>query len=355
MKKRLKHGGDWAGFADEFGYEPLDFSMNVNPAGTPPEVVSAIANSACEAWKYPDPLCRELVEAIADYENCNKEYVLCGCGAADIIYRAVLAQNPGKALVTAPTFGEYEDALSLIGCEVVRYGLDEKNCFRIGDDILNSIDESVDIMFICEPNNPTGVTTDKGLLHRIIDKCKACGTRLIIDECFNDFLVNGKDHSVKNMLEGSKNLVVLKAFTKNFSMAGVRLGYCLCSDVKFIEKMRSSGQPWSVSVIAQKAGVAALKCSDRVKRLGEEIAIERNYLINAMADLGIETVKSEANYILFRAESDIEDFLRTNGIIIRNCSNYYGLGEGWFRIAVKTRKDNERLIENIGNWKKTRK
>ena len=350
MKRKLNHGGDWAGFKEEFGYDPLDFSMNVNPMGMPDAVRKAIADSAADAWKYPDPLCRRLVDAIAEYEHCSAEHVLCGCGAADIIYRAVLAEAPKRALVTAPTFGEYEEALSLTDCEVISYLLSENNDFGIGEDILKYIDETVDMVFLCEPNNPTGVTTDRKLLEKIIEKCGESGTRLIVDECFNDFLENPEMHSLKGYIEKSDRLIILKALTKNFSMAGVRLGYCLCSDRIALERMRKSGQPWPVSVLAQNAGIAAFGCADRLADLGRVTAVERRYLLSEMRKIGLEPVESEANYILFKAETGLESYLRNKGILIRNCSNYRGLGEGWFRTAVRTRKENEKLIEEMRSW-----
>lgn len=350
MRKKLVHGGDWAGFAEEFGYEPLDFSMNVNPAGMPEAVRQAIADSAPEAWKYPDPLCRDLVNAIAEYESCSTKHILCGCGAADIIYRAVLAEKPERALITAPTFGEYSEALELADCETVSYILREADGFRIGEDILDYIDDTIDMMFLCEPNNPTGVTTDTVLLERIIEKCSESGTRIIVDECFNDFLENAAEHTLRQHLEKSDRLLILKAFTKNFSMAGVRLGYCLCSDEKLLDRMRRAGQPWPVSVMAQHAGIAALGCADDLKELGIETGKERRYILDEMCSMGLEPVESEANYILFRADSTLEAYLRNKGILIRNCSNYNGLGEGWFRVAVRTRNDNIKLIKEMRAW-----
>lgn len=350
MTKRLKHGGDWAGFAEEFGYEPLDFSMNVNPAGMPEAVRKAIADSAADAWKYPDPLCRSLTDTISAYEGCSVKHIFCGCGAADIIYRAVLAECPKHALVTAPTFGEYREALEMTDCEIISYILREENGFRVGHDILEYIDETLDMMFLCEPNNPTGVTTDRELLIKIINKCNESGTRLIVDECFNDFLENAGAHSLRDFIEKSDRLLILKALTKNFSMAGVRLGYCLCSDEAALEGMRRAGQPWSVSVMAQNAGIAAFGCAECLPELGKTTGEERRYLIGEMRKLGLSPVESEANYILFRADNNLEEFLRNKGILIRNCSNYEGLGEGWFRVAVRLRNDNEKLIKEMRAW-----
>ena len=157
-------------------------------------------------------------------------------------------------------------------------------------------------------------------------------------------------HSLKGYIEKSDRLLILKALTKNFSMAGVRLGYCLCSDRIALERMRRSGQPWPVSVLAQNAGIAAFGCADRLADLGKVTAVERRNLLGEMRKTGLNPVESEANYILFKAETGLESYLRNKGILIRNCSNYRGLGEGWFRTAVRTRKENEKLIEEMRSW-----
>lgn len=351
MKKRLRHGGDWAGFAEEYGYEPMDFSMNVNPEGMSDKIKEAIIDSIEDGWKYPDPLCRKLTKAISDYEGCSENHILCGSGAADLIYRAVLALQPRKALVTAPTFGEYEEALSLVDCEIIRYVLNEETGFKIQEDMLKLIDDGLDMIFICEPNNPTGVVTDRELLDRIVDRCEAFGVRMIVDECFNEFLIKGGSHSLKTKADEVENLLILKAFTKCFSMAGIRLGYCICSDMDFIEKMRRAGQPWSVSVIAQAAGIAALEDEDVLKNLGEKTAEERQYMMAEMDKMGFEIIESEANYILFKSDAGLEEELRSKGILIRNCSNYPGLGEGWFRVAVRKRDENMKLMKAMKEWK----
>ena len=112
----------------------------------------------------------------------------------------------------------------------------------------------LDILFLCEPNNPTGRTTPRALLLRILERCAACGTRLVVDECFNEFLDDPAAHTLLGELEGHENLLLLRAFTKWYAMAGVRLGYALCADGALLERMRAAGQPWAVSALAQAAG-----------------------------------------------------------------------------------------------------
>ena len=223
------HGGDWAGYRAEFGRDPLDFSANVSPLGLPEGVAKAITAALATADRYPDPFCRALREKLAAHEGVPAEQLLCGNGAADLIFRLVWAKRPRKALVTAPTFAEYAAALETVGCTVERYFLREADDFAVTEAFCGTIDDSVDMVFLCQPNNPTGQLTPPALVARILEKCTACGALLLLDECFLDFLPDHASLTAKPLL-GSGNLLILKAFTKLYGMAGVRLGYALSAD-----------------------------------------------------------------------------------------------------------------------------
>ena len=345
MTVKLTHGGDAAGFRREYGYDPLDFSANVSPLGVPDSVVRAITEAAIEADKYPDPLCRDLCDAIGEYEGVDPSFVICGNGAADIIFRFAGAMKNKKVLVTAPTFSEYETALAANGCEVTRYTLKEENGFRVGTGFLEEITDDTDIVFLCEPNNPTGVTSGRDFLKEALTRCEKHGALLVIDECFNEFIDDPQSLTMKEALSSTKSLLILKAFTKVFAMAGVRLGYCLCSNEEVLKGIREAGQPWSVSGLAQAAGIAALSEPEYVTRLSAMVRTERPFLKEGLEKLGLKVMPGEANYLLFRGPFDLEDRMRKRGILIRNCSNYPGLGEGWFRTSVRTREDNEKLLQ----------
>ena len=182
----LIHGGDWAGFEARHGQAPLDFSVNVSPLGVPGGVRRAIELAAMEADRYPDPLCRGLRHGIAEKTGIPVEQVLCGNGAAELIFRAVLARRPRQALLTAPTFAEYEAALRTVDCQIVYYGLREETGFVLGSGILEAIQPGMDMVFLCQPNNPTGVTAPRSILLQVLERCQAVGALLVLDECFCD-------------------------------------------------------------------------------------------------------------------------------------------------------------------------
>lgn len=337
-----KHGGGCAAFEREYGFAPLDFSANVSPLGVPEGVREAVCRAASGIDRYPDPDCRALREAIAERENVPTEWVLCGNGASELIWRAVSAAAPKRALVTAPCFGEYEAALSACGCEIVRFALAEP--FALTEALLQEIDHNIDIVILCNPNNPTGRAVEPALLRRIVRRCRETGTRLLLDECFVDFLDEPEAHTMKGELANHPQLLILKAFTKLCGMAGARLGCALCADAAFLTAMRRAGPPWSVSSLAQAAGLAALREDDYVNRLRTLIRAERPRLRAALEALGLRVIPGEANFLLFRSETPLDAPLRERGILLRNCADFAGLDEAWHRAAVRTREENDRLI-----------
>lgn len=340
----LVHGGDWAGYRAEFGRDALDFSANVSPLGLPAGVAAAITAALPMADRYPDPLCRALRTKLAAAEGVDTAQILCGNGAADLIYRLALALRPRRALLPAPTFAEYAAALETVDCDVQRFLLREEKDFAVTDGFVDAIDDSTDAVFLCQPNNPTGQLTALPLVEQILHRCAACGTLLVVDECFLDFLPDHALHTAKGLL-GEGNLVILKAFTKLYGMAGVRLGYALSADTALLEQMQACGQPWGVSSLAQAAGLAALEETAYVEKVRALIAEQRPRLTAGLRALGLRVLEGRANYLLFQAPETLGEALRQRGAVLRSCANYPGLGPGWYRTAVRTGPENEQLLK----------
>lgn len=243
------HGGDVYGAEVAF-----DFSSNVNPLGTPPNVLAAISHAAMRVRQYPDPYCRALTAAIAAHEAVPEDFILCGAGAAELIYAYCDALRPKKAMELAPTFLEYSAAASHFGAEMVRVPLQAPE-FLPDDRLLDKLrEEAPDVLFLCTPNNPTGQTISRTLLQSVLDVALAQGTRVLLDECFLDFT---DEKSAKDLLGRYENLLILKAFTKSYALAGLRVGYCLTGDAHLLSQMAACSQPWNVSLPAQEAAVAA--------------------------------------------------------------------------------------------------
>ena len=353
---KLVHGGDIYSARERIQGTILDFSANINPLGLPDSVKSALMERLDDFALYPDPLCRELVQKIAESEQIAPEHILCANGAAELIFRLVQAIRPRCALVVAPTFAEYEQALNGCSCRIEYHLLKQEQDFVLDDSVLEKIHPHTGIVFLCNPNNPTGQLVDQKLLERILVRCSSCGALLVVDECFRDFLEDCDGNSMKGWVEKFPNLLILRAFTKHFAMAGLRLGYCLCANPPLLERMAGLGQPWGVSVPAQIAGVAALSDTDYLRRTRELIAQERDYLKQQLGKLPVRVIGSQANYIFFHAPEDSERenslaaALEQDGILIRSCDNYYGMPKGYYRIAVRSHADNQKLVEAMEHF-----
>ena len=332
------HGGDIYG-----GDVTLDFSANTNPLGTPQGVLDAVRDALPELHRYPDPYCRRLVEAIAAFEGVPRESVLCGNGAAELIYAYCQAVRPKRAVELAPTFSEYALSLARVGCRVERYVLRQENGFGLDEGFLEFLAQTVpEAVFLCNPNNPTGRCIPMPVLEQVLAFCSERGIRLFVDECFLD-LSEGAE-SLKGFLAGHPGLFLLKAFTKSYGMAGLRLGYCLCADGELLTEMSRTVQPWNVSLPAQAAGAAALKEREFLARTKALVARERPWLKEQLEAMGFWVCPSDANNLLFRGDVGLDGRLRQRKIAIRDCANYVGLGPGWYRIAVRRHEENEELI-----------
>lgn len=333
------HGGDiYAGNIE------LDFSANANPFGTPESVKAAVASCLDGLAHYPDPYCRRLVSAVADHENVPKGFVLCGAGAAELIYAYAAAAGPKSVVELAPTFAEY--SLPLKSAEISRFPLKEENGFRVTEAFLDFIGETTpDTVFLCNPNNPTGLLAEAGLIEETAEKCRVIGARLFLDECFTDLADSGR--SFTPQLAEYPNVLILKAFTKSYGLAGLRLGYCLSAGADLLTAMSRAVQPWNVSTVAQEAGVAALGETGFLEKTRAFVKSERPRLAEGLRDLGFTVFDSDTVFLLFKGAAGLDEKLLAKGIKIRNCGNFPGLGEGFYRVAVKLPEENRRLLDSI--------
>ena len=339
------HGGDILTAQAAYGGEVLDFSANLNPLGMPAPVAEAARQAADQSARYPDPLCRDLRRAIAAHDGVGEEQVVCGNGAADLIFRMAFALKPRKALVTAPTFSEYEEALTCVGCEMVRYTLDQSRNFDLDAGFVEAIGPDTDLVFLCTPNNPTGRLIDGDLLEGVLDRCGAVGAVLAVDECFLPLATGGPGLAPR--LKDHPNLVLLRAFTKSYAMAGLRLGYCLTANQGLREQLGKFAQPWSVSTPAQAAGVAALTSCPHWAAEGRVLVEStRPGLAAGLEAAGCTVISGQANYLLFRLPgvADLKEKLLERGVLIRSCANYHGLGPDWYRVCVRSEAENRRLL-----------
>lgn len=339
MLKKFDHGGDI--YSREI---TLDFSVNINPLGMPDAVRDAIVNSVDTYKNYPDPQCRKLRAVLSDSIGCSPDWILCGSGAADLIIRLCLATMPKRTLVCAPTFSEYEKGSHMSGAEVRKHILFEENDYSLTEKVFDDM-SGVDIFFLCNPNNPTGALTDSGLILKIADECERRGILFALDECFLSFT---GENSAVTLLASHKNMLIFDAFTKLYSIPGLRLGYTISANLELLKCIRDMGQSWSVSGPAQAAGIAALSVEPEwTARTRELVANETAYLRARLRGLGLKVWDGAANYTMFKAPKELGDKLLKRKILIRSCANYTGLSPEHFRVGIKTRNANDVLINAI--------
>lgn len=355
---KYKHGGMHYRFPDA-----IDYSANLNPFGMPEAVKTAAYRGIEDAVYYPDTECIQLREKIAEQENqragiidIRRENIILGNGAAELIFQICHAIKPKYALLAVPTFQEYEQALTSVRCEIRYYELQGADDFQIKESFFNCLRKEIDVIFLCNPNNPTGQQIEEKILLKLLEYCEENQIILILDECFMEFCMHRKSMAEKAAVY--KQLFILKAFTKLYAMPGLRLGYGISFNRELIEGIYESRQPWNISTPAQYAGLAALSEETYVTQSVAYIAKERAYMLQEIREnaLAEQVFPSDANYILFKSDERLGKALLEKGFVLRNCSNYRNLIKGFYRTAVRLHEENVQLIsawkECVQAWQK---
>lgn len=325
----------------------LDFSVNINPFGIPETVKEALENAVGDAVRYPDICAEQLTAAISAWTNMPKEQLVCGNGASELFMAVVHALHPKKILIPVPSFYGYEKAAKAAGCELSFYKLSKENGYALEEGILEKLTEEVDLLFLANPNNPVGNLIEPSLLTGIAKRCRKQNITLVLDECFIAFTGTQKMDSFCNRMMEYPDVIIIQAFTKLFAIPGVRLGYLMCGNRETAAQIREQLPEWNLSVFAQKAGTAACNETEYVKSSVDFICKEREWLKEKLEKQSIYVYPSKANYLLLKTKLPLYDGLLKRGILIRDCSDFRGLGSGYYRVAVKSREENEKLLKAI--------
>ncbi|WP_318358394.1 threonine-phosphate decarboxylase CobD [Enterobacter sp.] len=344
-----EHGGNIREAAGLLGIAPealLDFSANINPAGMPPSLVRALVDNIHVAGRYPDVEYRSLHQQLAAHHALPEAWVLAGNGETEAIFTLVHGLAPRRALLVTPGFAEYRRALTLVGCEIRDFALREDDGWQVTEAILDALTPDLDCLFLCTPNNPTGLMPDENLLSAIAARCKTEGIALILDEAFIDFIA-GAGGFVAHLAD-NPHIWVLRSLTKFYAIPGLRLGYVLNSDEQAMARLRSRQMPWSINAFAALAGEIVLHDTTYQQATWQWINTERPRLYQALRDIaGLTLWPGEANYLFLRCdvpELDLQRALLEEHILIRSCSNYPGLDARYYRVAVRSQAENDRLI-----------
>lgn len=381
-KKEMKmdfHGGNiYKVFREKNIKEILDYSSNINPYGIPESLKKRITENLEILERYPDPDYVELREKLANLNNVNLSDIILGNGATEIIFLFMKVINPKKILIVSPTFGEYERAVKAteipgdivsLSCsgdnknienkeiEIEYFELKESDDFKLNiGNLKNELEKKYDLLIICNPNNPTGKFLKLTQTEEILKECNKYDTKLFIDEAFIEFLADRMKESIINTEENKKNLFVTRAFTKFFAIPGLRLGYGMYFDKELEQKISEKKEPWSVNNIAEMAGLTVLDDTEYIEKTLKWITKEKIYMYEKLNEIsGIKVYETEVNFITGKIDEKLfseglnvkilREKMLEQGILIRDASNFKFLDERFFRLAIKDRESNDRVIE----------
>jgi threonine-phosphate decarboxylase len=321
--------------------ELLDFSQNINPLGAPKDALEAARRALYEdSSRYPDLEYTGLREALAAYLGVGAELVVPTNGGAEALFLAARAAGTGgKALVLEPTFSEYAAAAAASGKEPVRRVARREEDFEWDSTPLRDL-EGVSVVFLCNPNNPTGDLLDRGAVLEVAARVVEAGAVLVVDEAFADFV---PEISVTDMVD--RGLWVARSFTKFFAIPGLRLGCLVCDDAGRVQTLQPS---WPVNSVAAAAGIAAAEDKGFAEASRVEVARLREDLFGALDALpGLQPFPGAANFLLVRGPDGFPERLARRGVLVRGCGPFYGLGPEFFRVAVRSAEENGRLVAAI--------
>lgn len=341
----MEHGGDLLSYEDDYSGQLVDFSSNINPLGPPRGLDQMLISSLSSLEMYPDIQYRKLKESLSVYLKCKKENVLVGNGAVEIIDHFIISSK--RVILFIPSFSEYEKRAFVHEKIVER--ISYRKDFTIDIESIEKIIKPKDLLILGNPNNPTGLRIKKDQLIRIYKLIQKKDAYLLLDEAFFEFCP--EDYDSIRLFEpyGYQNVGIIRAATKFFALPGIRLGYGCASEEK-VKELAQIELPWRVNALGDVAGQFIFKDKDYIKQSKKYIEIEREYVLGALSKIrGVQPFQTDTNYILIQVllwdEEYIFQWFLKRGLLIRKCSSFLGLPEGYIRVAIKDRKNNKKLIE----------
>ena len=328
----------------------VDCSSSINPLRTPRKAILTIQkNARALAPVYPDSECKELKRSLSHYLDIDSEWISVGNGALEIIYWFAQAFVKKRAVIPAPTFCEYERASYKVGADDIVFT--PLNNFELDADTMIEKARRADAIFLCNPNNPTGMLSTKQVI-KIIERVDS-STKILLDECFIELVDDSNaNNSMIERISEFDNIVILRSLTKSFGLAGLRVGYSVCNP-SLVEKLLINKIPWNVNGLAQAAAVAALQDTKHLTKARALVRKERKFLQDRIARLkSFSIYNSNSNFFminLHKRDSTLfrNALLKTSGVLVRDCSTFTGMDSHHIRVAVKTHRENLQLLKAL--------
>ncbi len=365
VKKSLRtltpyfHGGNVWEFSETYGVpvdEMIDFSISTNPFGAPETALESIRGHLNLVKHYPDPDPEWLLEALAKSAGVKPNNVILGNGSTELIYlfNEVFLEDGYEAVIPVPSFSEYKAAIEKFGGNMTFLRCDSSKNFQLNvKELENTISKKTRVIFLCNPNSPTGVLYDKADILRIIRFAAERNVLVFLDEDYIDFVDDAKRYSMAEYVNEYNNLFVLRSLTKFFGLAGLRIGYGIGAP-ELVNAMNNVKMPWSINSLAMFATEAAINDVEFIKKSRFLVSQSRKEMLEMFKSIPwLKVHPSETNFLLVEiirgdlTSTQIKEALAKKGLLIRDCKDFDGLDNRFFRVTVRRPEENKKLIEQI--------
>lgn len=352
------HGSDLEKIEEIYGIKKEDitsFSANVNPLGISPKLKEALAEHIDVITSYPDREYTSLRKSIARYTHTDASHIIVGNGATELISLFIQIEHPKKALIIGPSYSEYEREIELGGGTALYYPLKEANDFALDvPHFLGKLNETIDLLVICNPNNPTSTAINRADMRRILDECKSYGIYVMVDETYVEFAPDTDALTSIPLSHIYSNLIILRGISKFFASPGLRLGYAVTGNHDLIKEINGRKNPWTINSLAEVAGELMFSDEDYIRETRALIAEERTRIYNILSAMDtVKVYRPTANFLLARilkpgiTAQDLFDYTIRRGLMIRDCSSFPFLDGSYFRFCFMSPEKNDELIACI--------
>ena len=354
------HGSDLEKIEEIYGIkkeEIVSFSANVNPLGVSPLLRTTLADKIDAITTYPDREYTSLRKCIAAYCGTDYENVIVGNGSTELISLFIQIEHPKKAMIIGPTYSEYEREISLGGGTTLYYPLREKDDFKLDvKDFIAHLNENIDLLVICNPNNPTSSCITSADMRHILDSCKEYDIYVMVDETYVEFAENMAEIDSVPLTNYYNNIVILRGTSKFFAAPGLRLGYAITGNRDLIKSINTRKNPWTINSLAVVAGETMFSDTAYIKETKELITRERARMYQAFSESpDYKVYKPSGNFMLVRilrdglTSQDLFDRAIREKMMIRDCSTFPFLDNKYIRFCIMNPEDNDRLLHCLLN------
>lgn len=354
-QKEHFHGSDLEKIEAVYGIkkeEIVSFAANVNPLGVSFRLRETLASHIDAITSYPDREYTSLRKAIASYLSSKPEYIITGNGSTELISILIQLKKPKKALLVAPTYSEYEREITLAGGSIDYFELKEEDNFKLNLPALSeALKNNIDLLIICNPNNPTSTAVSQSEMCQIAEVCKKYGTFIMVDETYVEFAENVEEITSVPLTADYDNLIILRGISKFFAAPGLRLGYAVCGNTDLIKEINEKKNPWTINSLAAIAGEIMFSDEDYKKETRQLISSERARIVKALSRLPeYKVYPSAANFVLIRIEKEgltsemLFEMAIKKGLMIRDCSTFPYLDNHYIRFCFMSPEKNDELL-----------